>query len=184
MRDNYLAIKFPIGTNAQWFKKLRKELHYSGKQFNWQRKGTFHQTLVFIKDDTFVKALKEEFSQMVKKHKPFTQTIDKLDAFTTSGKKKEHIVCLTYKISSEMLALADDARALVRNKGVNSDDREFKPHITLVRIPADAITMSDLQAKLSEITLPQFCCQLNNIEYRYKKEPGHRGKLLIGKWNL
>ena len=180
MKDNYLKIKVDIHIDADWFKSLRQKLFDLGMQVNWQGKDTFHQTLVFIKDDTCVDKLKEDFSKMVEKHKPFTLTINKLDAFTAG---KEHIVYLTSTLpSTEMEAIADDAQALV--KDVNRDTRKFKLHITLGRIPANAISLSELQALISTIDLPTFNCLLNHIEYRYKNKTGIKQKLLIGKWDL
>ena len=149
----------------------------------WQRKGTFHQTLVFIHDDACVKKLKADFSEMVEKHKPFTLTINKLDAFTAGKEHKEHIIYLISTLpSTEMKTIADDARALV--KEVKHDEREFKLHITLGRIPANAINLLELQSILSDITPPTFNCQLNEVKYVYKKEKWEKRERLIGKWDL
>ena len=173
MRDNYLKIKVHIYKDAEWFKELRKKLSNRGKQVKWQRKGTFHQTLVFIHDDTCVGKLKKAFPKMLQEHKPFTLTINKLDAFTAGKEHKEHIIYLTSTLpSTEMKAIADDARALV--KKVKHDEREFKLHITLGRIPANAISLSEMQT----------VCQLSHVEYRYKNKTGIKKKLLIGKWDL
>lgn len=183
MRDNYLKIKVHIYKDAEWFKELRKKLSNMGKKVKWQRKDTFHQTLVFIHDDACVKKLKADFSEMVEKHKPFTLTINKLDAFTAGKEHKEHIIYLTSTLpSTEMKTIADDARALV--KKVKHDEREFKLHITLGRIPANAISLSEMQTLISTIDFPTFNCQLNHIEYRYKNKTGIKKKLLIGKWDL
>jgi len=182
MKNNYLKIKVHIYKDANWFKESRKKLFDLGKQVKWQRKGTFHQTLVFIYDDTCVKEMKKSFSEMVKKHKPFTLAINKLDAFLAG---EEYIIYLTStQHSAEMKALADDARALVKDMGGNTDDREFKPHITLGRIPANAISLTDLKSILSTIKLREFKCQLNQVEYVYKKEKRGERERLIGKWEL
>jgi 2'-5' RNA ligase len=110
---------------------------------------------------------------------PITLTIDKLEAFTT-GKGDEHVVCLTSsQPPASLLELANEARACADCLGANYDKRPFKLHITLCRIPSDAISLENLQSLLSKISLPAFDCRLDDVQYRYQGCGD-----LIDKWNL
>ena len=171
--QNFLELVVPIRLDTKWYQSLVKELSAVQTKIEWQREGTHHQTLVFIKDGSLVDQLKRKFSQI--RIKPIILTIDKLEAFTT-GNGDKHVVCLT---SSEppagLLDLADKARKLADSLGANYDKRPFKHHITLCKIPSGAVSLEEVKSILAKIQLPAFDCHLTEIQYRY------RGRVLIWK---
>ena len=106
-------------------------------------------------------------------------TIDKLDAFTTSN-GAEHIIYLSStNVPEQILSLAKDARTLADRLNANYDKRSFKPHITFGHVPADKMSLDQLQAILRTIEQPAFHCVLNEIEHRYRRSNG-----TIKKWRL
>jgi len=165
-KQNFLEIVVPIRLDTKWHQSLVKELSAVQSKIDWQRKGTHHQTLVFINDGSLVDQLKKEFSQIP--IKPITLTIDKLEAFTT-GAGDKHVVCLTSSMPpAELLDLANKAKECADSLGVNYDKRPFKLHITLCKIPSGAVSLEEVKSILAKIQLPVFDCHLSDIQYRYK----------------
>lgn len=165
-KQNFLEIVVPIRLDTKWHQSLVKELSAVQSKIDWQRKGTHHQTLVFINDGSLVDQLKKVFSQIP--IKPITLTIDKLEAFTT-GAGDKHVVCLTSSMPpAELLDLANKAKECADSLGVNYDKRPFKLHITLCKIPSGAVSLEEVKSILAKIQLPVFDCHLSDIQYRYK----------------
>ena len=75
-------------------------------------------------------------------------TIDKIDAFTaTNG--AEHIIYLSSTdVPKQILTLAKDARILADGLNADYDKRPFKPHITFGHVPADKMSLEELQTIL------------------------------------
>ena len=164
--STFVSVKARVNKRAKWFVELRNALKERCNYDGWQSQDSFHQTLVFINNDTCIPALKDEFSKVIPQHRAFTQKIDKLDAFTTEH--EEHVICLTStQICPEMENLVKDIRKVVDNKGINFDKREFLLHITLGRISTKAITLEELKSILSTIELPTFNLLMEKVEYRY-----------------
>ena len=164
--QNFLELVVPIRLDTKWYQSLVKELSAVQTKIEWQRKGTHHQTLVFINDGSLVDQLKMKFSQI--RINPITLTIDKLEAFTT-GAGDKHVVCLTSsEPPAELLDLADNARKLADSLGANYDKRPFKHHITLCKIPSGAVSLENVKSILAKIQLPVFDCHLSEIQYRYR----------------
>lgn len=179
MKQTYLALMVPVRMNTIWFRNLKRALAAAAIPAKWQSEKTHHQTLVFINDDNCIDSLKQAFSELISSKSPIPLTIDKLEAFTT-GKGDEHVVCLTSTHpSTEIIQLADDARSSADRIGASRDKRPFKLHITLCRIPVNAISLEALQTILSKISLPTFDCCLDDAQYKYKGS----GRV-IGRWNL
>ena len=81
-----------------------------------------------------------------------------------------HIIYLTSsQVPSQILTLAEDARTLADSMNANYDKRPFKPHVTLGRVPADKVSLEQLQSVLHRIEQPVFRCVLNEVEHRYFK---------------
>lgn len=176
--STFVSVKAKVSKRAKWYKKLYNAMKKQGVNVDWHRQSTFHQTLVFIKQDTCIPALKDELPKVVLQHRAFAQKIDKLDAFTTSD-KKTHVICLTStEVCPEMAHLVDDIRKVVDNKGLDYDKREFLLHITLGRISTKAITLEELKSILPSIELPTFNLLMEKVEYRYK------GDGCIKSWTL
>ena len=176
--STYVSVKATVSKGAEWYMKLYNAMKKQGVNVDWHRQITFHQTLVFIKQDTCIPALKEELPKVVLRHRAFTQKIDKLDAFTTSD-KKTHVICLTStEVCPEMAHLVNAVKDVVENKGLDYDKRDFLLHITLGMVSTNDISLGDLQDILSSIELPTFNLLMEDVEYRYK------GDGCIKSWTL
>ena len=166
--STYVSLKAKVSKRAKWYKKLYITMKKQGVNVDWHRQSTFHQTLVFIKQDTCIPALKEELPKVVLQHRAFTQKIDKLDAFTKFH-GDEHVICLTStEVCPEMANLVNAVKDVVENKGLDYDKRDFLLHITLGTVSTNDISLNDLKSILSSIKLPPFDLQMEKVEYKYK----------------
>ena len=166
---NYLEIIVPIRLDTKWHQSLVKELSAISKNIEWKRKGTHHQTLVFIKDERQLNQLKPEFKNLQDKFEPITLTIDKFEAFTTVNGDKHVVYITSSQPSDKLLELANEARACAEHVGANYDNRPFKLHVTLCKIPSDAVSLEVVKSILAKIQLPEFDCCLRDIQYRYMR---------------
>ena len=166
-------IRVPIRKNAKWLQALHEELSSDSSPIStikWRPDYTYHQTLVFIYDEHCVRKMCHEFPKVLASHGPIHMFFDKIDAFT-AGNGKEHVVCLTSTKPSPMMHdLANDVRVVVARMGIKYDDRPFKLHITLCKIPVAEISLDALQSMISKISLPKFDCRLDDVQYLYKGE--------------
>jgi 2'-5' RNA ligase len=106
-------------------------------------------------------------------------TIDKLDAFTTSN-GAEHIIYLSsIDVPEQILTLAKDVRTLADSLDADYDKRPFRPHITFGHVPADKMSLDQLQDILRTFEQPAFHCVLKEAEHRYRRSNG-----TIKKWKL
>ena len=136
-------------------------------------------TILFLDDDACAAMFTPEFAQIVKSCPALPMTIDKLDAFTTSN-GAEHIIYLSSaNVPEQILTLAKDARTLADGLNADYDKRPFKPHITFGHVPADKMSLDQLQAILRTFEQPAFHCVLNEAEHRYRRSNG-----TIKKWKL
>lgn len=175
--SNYLRINVPISRKAEWFTTLQSKTTEAGIPVNWQQ-GQYHMTILYIKDDNHVKELSQGFFHHIELY-DFMLPIDKLAAFTTEN-GSEHIICLKPLDVKRISYLAKEARNQAKDLNVDYDKRPFYPHITLGRVPADAISLDKLQTILQSVNMPKFECCINVVEHLYA---GFGGKS-IGYWVL
>lgn len=128
---------------------FQSELRLLGVNGSFKSQDNFHITLEFLGelDDSKIPALTDTLSKVASNYKPFELNIVGLGAFPTF--KRPHTLwtavngCLT-----ELNRLRDDLHHELKNKGFELDERQFKPHITLVSRPKlDNIDFSVVQTK-------------------------------------
>lgn len=184
--QTFLSLKIERDLQEEeWFQALRSALAKQHVPYDcWQREGTYHQTILFINDTPSLDTIKEEAPKVLHNHKSFKLTLDKLDVFTADDK---HIVNLTStQQCPEMENLVEDLRNMATQKGIPHDNRKFKLHITLGRIPTTGISLDKLQSILSTIKVPSFTITLSKVEYRYANGSKPRGvrDYSIDQWTL
>ena len=184
--QTFLSLKIERDLQEEdWFQALRSAIaKLDIPNIRWQREGTYHQTILFINDTPSLDTIKEEAPKVLHNHKSFKLTLDKLDAFTAG---KEHIVNLTStQQCPEMENLVGDLRNMATQKGIPHNNRKFKLHITLGRIPTTDISLDKLQSILSTINLSPLTLTLSKVEYRYANgsKPGNLDDYLIDHWTL
>ena len=170
--DNYVEMLVGLQTDKQWFRDLQGTM----KKLRVSCKKHFHITALFLKNDTHKDKLKAALDKKLGYQHAPRLTFDKLDAFTRrSG--DQHIVCLTStQPEPEFARLIDDLHDTAVELGASPDD--FRLHVTLARVPANRISLAELQKLLSEIPFRPFTLDLTEVEYRYLNGG------VISKWHL
>lgn len=177
MKDNYLELKVPLRQDAEWFVKLREAMAAAHIPVKWQSKGSYHITVAFINGDEQVGELSAAFNKCIDERLAPSLTLDKLDAFV--AKNGDEII-LNLTSSHPSLEFIDFV-TLVRQAASNLNaeiDSDFKLHVTLGRIAADATHLEDVKKVLASIQVPPFSLSLVDAEYRY-----YRGET-IRKWEM
>jgi 2'-5' RNA ligase len=177
-----LAMNVPVKRDPEWSdwaKMTRSKIKSAGIPVNKWQLLYYHMTILFLNDDECAETFTSGFAQMVTSCPALSMTIDKIDAFTTSN-GAEHIIYLSsINVPSQILTLANDARTLADSLNANYDKRPFTPHITFGHVPADKMSLEELQTLLRSIEQPTFYCVLNEVEHRYRRSNG-----TIKKWKL
>ncbi len=177
-----LAMNVPVKRDpkwSDWAKMTRSRIKSAGIPVSRWQLLYYHMTILFLDDDACAATFTPEFAQIVKLCPALPMTIDKLDAFTTTN-GAEHIIYLSStNVPEQILTLAKDARTLADSQNANYDKRPFKPHITFGHVPADKMSLDQLQAILRTFEQPAFHCVLNEAEHRYRRSNG-----TIKKWKL
>ena len=177
-----LAINVPVKRDSAWSKwsiMTREKIKSAGIPVSKWQLLYYHMTILFLDDDKCVETLTPEFAKMVKSCPALPMTINKIDAFTaTNG--TEHIIYLSStNVPDQILTLAKDARTLADGLNIDYDKRPFKPHITFGHVPADKMSLEELQAILRSLEQPEFNCVLEEAEHRYRRSNG-----TIKRWKL
>jgi 2'-5' RNA ligase len=177
-----LAINVPVKGDpawSDWAKITRARIKSAGIPVSKWQLLYYHMTILFLNDDECAETLTPGFAKMVKVCPVLPMTIDKIDAFTTSN-GAEHIIYLSStQVPPQILMLANDARTLADSLNANYDKRPFTPHITFGHVPADKMSLEELQALLRSMEQPAFHCVLHEVEHRYRRSNG-----TIKKWKL
>ena len=177
-----LAINVPVKRDpawSDWAKMTRANIKSAGIPVSKWQLLYYHMTILFLDDDACAKAFTPEFAKLAKACPALPMTIDKIDAFTaTNG--AEHIIYLSpTNVPEQILTLAKDARILADGLNADYDKRLFKPHITFGHVPADKMSLEELQTILQSLEQPAFHCVIKEAEHRYR-----RGNGTIKKWKL
>ena len=177
-----LAMSVPVKRDpawSDWAKMARSRIKLAGIPVNKWQLLYYHMTILYLDDDECAETFTPELAQIVKACPALPMTIDKLDAFTTSN-GAEHIIYLSStNVPPQILTLANNARTLADSLNGNYDKRPFKPHITFGHVPADKMSLDQLQTLLRAIEQPAFNCVLNEVEHRYRRSNG-----TIKRWKL
>ncbi len=177
-----LAMNVPVKrdpTWSDWAKMTRAKIKSAGVPVNKWQLLYYHMTILFLDDDACAESLTPEFAKMVKSCPALPMTIDKIDAFTTSNGAKHIIYLSSTQVPPQIFTLAKDARMLADSLNVDYDKRSFTPHITFGEIPADQMSLEELQAILRSLEQPAFDCLIEYAEHRYRKSNG-----TIKRWKL
>ena len=149
-----LAINVPVKRDpawSDWAKMTRAKIKSAGIPVSKWQLLYYHMTILFLDDDAFT---------------------------ATNG--AEHIIYLSpTNVPEQILTLAKDARILADGLNADYDKRLFKPHITFGHVPADKMSLEELQAILRTFEQPTFHCIIKEAEHRYRKGNG-----TIKKWKL
>jgi RNA 2',3'-cyclic 3'-phosphodiesterase len=140
-------------------------------EVNWVESESYHLTLCFLGDirisqvETLERLAREQLAQV----DPFHVRLDAVDYYPVS--QSLALVAALTQGSDELQLLHEQVVQVAAAAGIPCDDTDFKPHVTLGRLPADnrfdppaSWPELDLQSPASSVVL-------------YLSKPGERGSL-------
>lgn len=170
---SYLELKVPISYEDSWFRQLRDLL--DDVDIRWQR-GYYHITMAFLDFAPDKVDMRPGLNDILGAALAPVITFDTLDAFA-SGYHRQVIHLTTSKAPESFLALVEDVRRHFIAKGCDIQS-DFRLHVTLGRVQDPRMNVRKLQDIISQVDMPSFTMELNDVEYRV-----FRGKT-IGLWKL
>lgn len=133
----------------QALREFQTELKGLGLGGSYKSEDNFHITLEFLGelDKSNIPTLTETLANAASKFKPFELTVGGLGAFPSF--RRAHTLWTAVNGSlQELNRLRNDLHLDLKNKGFRLEERQFKPHITLVSRPNfDKIDLSVVQNK-------------------------------------
>lgn len=172
--QTYLELKVPLVDKAEWMTCLKDRL--SCVPVKWQN-GYYHITLAFIDETPDGIDLVPIISKHLRTDVLPELTFDTIDAFT-ANKAGMHIVNLTVStVPEEFQKLVANIRQDLKLNGCVMES-DFRLHVTLGRLDAANVDISELQGVLRKVPIPKFRLKLTTFEYR--KFRGESIKV----WNL
>ncbi|ANG65119.1 2'-5' RNA ligase [Marinobacterium aestuarii] len=140
-------------------------------EVNWANSESYHLTLCFLGDigisqvDTLERLTREQLSQV----DPFHVRLNAVDYYPVS--RRLALVAALSEGSEELQSLHQQIVQVAVAAGLDYDDTDFRPHVTLGRLPADnsfeppaSWPVLDLQSPASSVVL-------------YMSKVGERGSL-------
>ncbi|WP_020682070.1 RNA 2',3'-cyclic phosphodiesterase [Marinobacterium rhizophilum] len=140
-------------------------------EVNWVESESYHLTLCFLGDikisqvETLERLTREQLAEV----DPFQVRLDAVDYYPVS--RQLALVAALSDGSEELQSLHDQMVQVAIAAGIDYDQTDFKPHVTLGRLPADNTFEPpvhwpelDLQSPASSVVL-------------YLSKPGERGSL-------
>ncbi|UTW13964.1 RNA 2',3'-cyclic phosphodiesterase [Marinobacterium rhizophilum] len=140
-------------------------------EVNWVESESYHLTLCFLGDirisqvETLERLTREQLAQF----EPFHVRLNAVDYYPVSDSLA--LVAALTQDCAELQSLHEEVRQVAATAGISYDDTDFKPHVTLGRLPADnsfeppcSWPELDLQSPAASVVL-------------YLSKPGERGSL-------
>jgi len=133
MKRTFIAIKIPftkqeLGIITDIQDALKKE------KIKWVESWNLHITLFFLgdTDDNIIQPLTEKLVKQLKTTKYFNLVLKGLGVFKSIRDPK--VIWIGINKSNELQMLKNEIDAIVSEFGFKTDEREFKPHLTLGRV--------------------------------------------------
>ena len=177
-KDNYIEIEVPISSRSSWMDELYGELRRYGVK--WQN-GFYHITMAFIHNSTDEerKAITDIVDDVIASQNAFPMTFGELDAFTTRG-KKTHVIYLRPTGSNAVFNnMVNTLRSRIAEVTTEIEP-DFQLHVTLGRVDASNVSLSDLKKAIEFVDAPEEDITLRKINHQVFKEYGKP----IKSWNL
>jgi RNA 2',3'-cyclic 3'-phosphodiesterase len=172
----FIAIDIPENIRNTIFKAINPlHRHQEAKYVRWTKQENFHITLVFLGNITYQQfyEINKKIKKIVTQYHPFTLKLVTLEPFPTAEKFHSLILRPEPLIDLQKLALA--VKIQVEGCGVPTDQRQFKPHLTLGRLSSQDKILGET---LSAIKLPSTHFKVTEIKL-FKSEPQPEGSRYI-----
>lgn len=123
----FIAINFSDAIKDKLYESVQK-LSEQAVRGNFTRRENLHLTLAFIGETNKTAILMKAMGDV--KVLPFTLTVSNTGIFRRTG---GDIIWLGFEKSTALASIYEQLRSSLRNAGIQLDDREFTPHLTLGR---------------------------------------------------
>jgi len=165
----FFAIMFPPIVQAQInqsIKELQKNL--IGYDLSWVKPKNFHITLSFLGEITTPQrsTILHNIYPILHTTSAFTLNFSHLSLFPHPGAPIA-IALIPYP-NSALTSLANSIEQIVPHDAIRHEHREFKPHVTLVRIK-HKVYPENLSEILERISLPKIEYTVQNIHFLSSK---------------
>lgn len=162
-RRVFLAITVPdevCGMTAGIYHQLHHETGY--EQLRWVKPSLQHITLQFLGgvEGGSLIALSESLMPKLAKIKPFALELGPLRLFPNL--RKAHCLILRVNLSEALQSVVESVHASVNQCGIDGDDKPFRPHLTLARIPPKIRRLRRPELVLPEMSMPVTSIALMN----------------------
>jgi 2'-5' RNA ligase len=129
---------------------LQEKLAGTGTEVKWVEPENLHVTLLFLGEveDREVPDVCRLTADCVRKHAPFTMTVEAVGCFPNPRRPRILWVGVGQG-ADELCAIHDELEASFDSMGVRREERRFTPHITLGRVKSDR-PLDDLSAVLTK----------------------------------
>ena len=129
----FVALDIPGDIKDQII-SIRNNLYQNSENIKWEKREKYHFTIKFLGD---VEESKNEeiintLTDQLKYQKKIYCEFDKFGFFFKSGQPK--ILWLGLKFNKELKSLAEQIDTTLLNLGFQKEKRQFKPHLTILRI--------------------------------------------------
>jgi 2'-5' RNA ligase len=131
---NRLFIALPVDKKIveHIFNKIEKKESY--KLFKWEKKENIHITLKFLGDteENLIPFIDKELKEIANKFEHFSLTLNKLGTFNRNGNPV--ILWFNFYKNEIINLLQKEIEQNLEKIGFRKEEREFLPHVTLLRI--------------------------------------------------
>lgn len=177
-KDNYIEIEVPISNKSSWMNELHSELRRFGVK--WQN-GFYHITMAFIHNSTDEErnSITAIVDDAIVNQEAFPMTFGELDAFTTRGRRTHVIFTRPSEENSSFNKMVNTLRNRIAEVATEVEP-DFQLHVTLGRVDAANVTLSELRKAIKFVNAPEEKIILRKINHQAFKEYGKPIKC----WNL
>jgi 2'-5' RNA ligase len=160
----FLALEIPNDVKEQIFNLIND--FEEAKFFKWEQKHKIHLTLKFIGDidNNLIPEIIEKLSFL---NNLSTQTLELKNFGLFYNKKEPKIFWAGLNVSDELINAVNLIEDCLYEFGIEKERRNFKPHLTLLRIKNSAKT--DFLSKLKDFNFEPIVFESDTIVF-YKSE--------------
>jgi 2'-5' RNA ligase len=133
LKRTFIALDIPISQHLKGIiEDFRKRV--TGLNVKWVDVQNFHLTLAFLGDTEpgKIEQVKQHLGETLKSYRQFPLTLKNIDAFRSLSHPQ--VVWIGITASRELESLYRGIQKLAGNLGFETDNRPYKPHLTLGRV--------------------------------------------------
>jgi len=115
-------------------KKLKTNLSKKELEFKFVPQHNLHITLNFLGEisEDKITSIQEELASLAENHEGFDLKLSDLDAFPDI--QKGRVIWIGVQNSIKLRSLQAECEERIKNLGIELEDREYRPHMTVARI--------------------------------------------------